>query len=311
MSRQRTSAAINPDTQRAQRRLVSLRDSNCLQQLAHAIVALLVSRASVDLWTFDMQASSGGSSVCLYALLLSGAFSKVRADGNEPDLYFKISKSCNGSEVPGQPYLFHLAMAEGDEIPLEMKAAFFDDTCQPPGPAGSSSVYLREYEVFQVAFVGTDGYYTQVDVGPYGHYLVTLGNIAGSTLKMDLTLSYATNVDRYRSTWRASVRIPVAYLPPGVATLNAWARHGRPSARRELALYPPPPGSPCKLDSTAVKTFGELEIKRICAKYEPKKLSHTWKRAFEDYYWASSSTARPATALLVVCLLALGVRRLK
>ncbi|KAL1437936.1 hypothetical protein MTO96_010449 [Rhipicephalus appendiculatus] len=72
---------------------------------------------------------------------------------------------------------------------------------------------------------------------------------------MDLTLSYATNVDRYRSVWRASVRIPVSYLPPGVTSMNAWARHGRPNARHELALYPPPAGSSCKLDSCGLPPF--------------------------------------------------------
>ncbi|XP_075752421.1 uncharacterized protein LOC142818066 isoform X2 [Rhipicephalus microplus] len=250
-------------------------------------------------------------SVVLRALLVMVMSSVVRGSGNEPDLYFKISKSCNGSEVLGQPYLFHLAMAEGDAIPMEMKAAFFDDTCQPPGPAGGSSIYLREYEVFQIAFVGSDGYYTQVDIGPYGHYLVTFGNIAGSTLKVDLTLSYAVNVDRYRRVWRASVRIPVSYLPPGVTSMNAWARHGRPNARHELALYPPPPGSSCKLDSSSVETFGEIEIKRICSKYEPEKLSHTWKRAFEDYYWASSSMVRPGATLVAISVLCHGMQRLK
>ncbi|KAL1437939.1 hypothetical protein MTO96_010452 [Rhipicephalus appendiculatus] len=93
-----------------------------------------------------MQAPSAGPTVVLGALLFFAVSPEVRGSGNEPDLYYKISKSCNGSEVLGQPYLFHLAMAEGDEIPMEMKAAFFDDTCQPPGPAGGSSVYLREYE---------------------------------------------------------------------------------------------------------------------------------------------------------------------
>ncbi|KAK8787472.1 hypothetical protein V5799_022754, partial [Amblyomma americanum] len=234
-----------------------------------------------------MQASSGG--LLAAVLLLQGAVIPARASGNEPERsseeiefqYFKISKSCNGSEVPGQPYLFHLAMVEEDELPLEMKGAFYDDTCQPPGPAGGSSIYLKDYEVFQIAFLGADGYYTQVDVGPYGHYLVTLGNVAGSVIKMDLTLSYAANVDRYRSLWRASVRIPVGHLPPGAHSLNAWARYGRTSDRRELALYPPPPGSACSVDSTTVKTFGELNMKRLCPKFEPKRLSHTWKRAFE------------------------------
>ncbi|XP_077553381.1 UPF0462 protein C4orf33 homolog [Haemaphysalis longicornis] len=242
--------------------------------------------------------SSGGAPFFLRTRLfwllpyLCSAFSFATADGNEPDLYYKLSKSCNGSELPGQPYLFHLAMVEKDEIPLEMKAAFFDDVCQPPGPAGGSSVYLSQYEVFQIAFVGTEGYYTQLEIGPYGHYLVILGSVSGSFLKMDLTVSYAANVDRYRSLWRASLKIPVSYLPPGLKSMNAWAQHGRPSERRVLALYPPPAGSPCKVDSMTVKTFGEIDVKRICPNYDPKRLSHTWKRAFEDSGSATRASFR-------------------
>ncbi|XP_077552707.1 uncharacterized protein LOC144167246 isoform X2 [Haemaphysalis longicornis] len=317
------SASINPDIQSGRSSDRCLRRSSQSPRHSLLVTTRVVQYSPNALFSARgcvMQGSSGGAPFLLRTRLfwlltyLCSAFSFVTADGNEPDLYYKLSKSCNGSELPGQPYLFHLAMVDKDEIPLEMKAAFFDDVCQPPGPAGGSSVYLSQYEVFQIAFVGTEGYYTQLEIGPYGHYLVILGSVSGSFLKyflwvdvpnkqMDLTVSYAANVDRYRSLWRASLKIPVSYLPPGLKSMNAWAQHGRPSERRVLALYPPPAGSPCKVDSTTVKTFGEIDVKRICPNYDPKRLSHTWKRAFEEYYWASSTVAYPAVTLIAMCLL--------
>ncbi|EEC01707.1 hypothetical protein IscW_ISCW001236 [Ixodes scapularis] len=68
--------------------------------------------------------------------------------GNEPDLYYQLFKTCNGSEIesPGPRYKFNINFAEDGEIPVELRAPFYDDACVPPGIPGAGALGVAQYE---------------------------------------------------------------------------------------------------------------------------------------------------------------------
>ncbi|KAM7290847.1 hypothetical protein ISCGN_027435 [Ixodes scapularis] len=222
--------------------------------------------------------------------------------GNEPDLYYQLFKTCNGSEIesPGPRYKFNINFAEDGEIPVELRAPFYDDACVPPGIPGAGALGVVQYEAFQIYFLGSEGYYLRIDIGPYGHYAVFLADIKGTIYKNDLMLSYASNMDRYRGDWTATIRFPAEYLPRSVSSLNAYARHGRGASRQVLVLNPPMEPT-CDIERQVgpdFESFEPFDILRIDPAFDQKARSEVWKRAFEDYYWSNSEVQRPSSILM-------------
>ncbi|CAN7937999.1 unnamed protein product [Ixodes hexagonus] len=195
-------------------------------------------------------------------------------------MYFQVFKTCNGTEIDGRRYKFNINFAEDGEVPVELRAPFYDDACVPDGIPGAGALNVAQYEAFQIYFLGSEGYFLRIDIGPYGHYAVFLGDTKGTIFKNDLMLSYASNMDRYRDDWTATLRFPADYFPRSVSSLNAYARHGRGASRQVLALFPPMQPT-CDTERPDFESFEPFDVLRIDPAFDQKSRSETWKRAFE------------------------------
>ncbi|MBJ93771.1 MAG: hypothetical protein CMP23_04765 [Rickettsiales bacterium] len=116
----------------------------------------------------------------------------------------------------------------------EIDAPFFDDPL-PAAPLGSTAG-LWEFEVVELFISGPAEQYTEIEVGPAGHYLALRLDGVRRVIEEGLQLSVDTAVHGGR--WRGRVHIPRAILPQGPHRINAYAIHGQAAERRYLAAFP-------------------------------------------------------------------------
>ncbi len=160
-------------------------------------------------------------------------------------LTLRVGTTWDGAPV-GADEAAELRLSWSDgALALAVDAPFHGDpppAC-PPGPTEG----LWEHEVVEVFLAGAplpDGRipYTEVEIGPHGHYLVLrlLGVRAVETRLLPLTLT----VTREGSRWRATARLDRRLVPEGPLRGNAYAIHGVGPARRYLAWQPVPGPAP-------------------------------------------------------------------
>ncbi|KAJ7371664.1 hypothetical protein OS493_023686 [Desmophyllum pertusum] len=89
----------------------------------------------------------------------------------------------------------------------------------PPCAVGSACDGLWDYE------------------GTRQHLLLMLNGVRKPFLDK-LPIKYTATIDRAKKTWTGIAKIPIAYFPPGVRKMNAYAIHGSGSGRRYESLYP-------------------------------------------------------------------------
>ena len=139
---------------------------------------------------------------------------------------------------------------------VEVDAPFHGDPPPPgePGPCWE----LWEHEVVELFVVerGTERY-TEIELGPHGHFLVLQLDGVRHPVATQLPIAYATHVSGDR--WMGQARIPWSLLPPGPHAVNAYAIHGVGRARRYLAAFPVPGPSP---DFHRIWMFPELVLPR-------------------------------------------------
>lgn len=124
----------------------------------------------------------------------------------------------------------------------------------PESPPGSTD-RLWEYEVVELFLLGDDARYTEVELGPGGHYLVL--RLEGRRNPVEVGLPLEASVWREGGRWGARARIPAALIPPGELRGNAYAIHGQGEQRRYLAWTPVPGDGP---DFHRLERFGVLGI---------------------------------------------------
>ncbi len=123
--------------------------------------------------------------------------------------------------------------AEQGELFVEVDAPEHGDP-PPPGPIGSTWG-LWDYEVVEL-FIAQGETYTELELGPAGHYLLLRLEGVRQIVERELPLRYT--VSRSGGRWRGLARLPASLLPPQPWTANAYAIHGEGAARRYLAAYP-------------------------------------------------------------------------
>jgi len=131
-----------------------------------------------------------------------------------------------------------VAGAEG--LRVEVDAPLHGDP-PPEAPPGSLEG-LWDHEVVEVFLAGPpDGGaipYTEVEIGPWGHFLVL--RLHGARHPVARGLPLELHVEHGEGRWRAVARLDGAHFPPGPHRANAYAIHGTGRARRYLAWHPLP-----------------------------------------------------------------------
>lgn len=105
----------------------------------------------------------------------------------------------------------------------------------PSGPAASHDG-LWAFEVVELFLLGAEDRYLEIELSPHGHWLVLELTGRRHVARSGHPLAFEARIDGTR--WRGQATIPVAWLPPGLDRVNAYAIHGRDGDRRHLAAQP-------------------------------------------------------------------------
>jgi hypothetical protein len=145
-----------------------------------------------------------------------------------------ISRTWNGETIASHERVtLELALDE-TALLVHVDAPFHDDP--PPRAEPGSCDGLWEFEVVELFLLGDSQHYLEIELGPFGHYLVLQLRGPRQLHTKGLPLDYTA--ERAGDRWSGRARVPVAYLPAGLRSCNAYAIHGRSPARRYLASHP-------------------------------------------------------------------------
>jgi len=162
-----------------------------------------------------------------------------------------IAQSWDGA--PAQPsdwVKVELALSFEDVL-VTVDAPFHGDA-PPPLPPGPTPG-LWNHEVVELFLLGDSERYLEVELGPHGHFLALDFQGRRQAIGRHLTLDYRVRLLGDRFVGQA--RIPLAWLPPGVQSVNAYAIHGTSDARQYLAWRGAPGPKP---DFHRLETFEPL-----------------------------------------------------
>lgn len=147
------------------------------------------------------------------------------------------------------------------DLALEVDAPLHGDPA-PPGPAGSTPG-LWLHEVAELFVAGRSGDapggvpYTEIELGPHGHYLVL--RFCGVRREVASSLEIDYRSTRRAGRWCGRARVPWSYLPAPPWTANAYAIAGPATRRRYLAAVPVPGPRP---DFHQPRAFVPLSLAR-------------------------------------------------
>uniref|UniRef100_A0AC35UDX5 DOMON domain-containing protein n=1 Tax=Rhabditophanes sp. KR3021 TaxID=114890 RepID=A0AC35UDX5_9BILA len=114
---------------------------------------------------------------------------------------------------------------------------FYDD----PAPDSSTGYtpLLFNYEVAEFFFANEAGQYIEIELNPYGHWLVYAfdGYFKMRNNCSDAFLEMTNNIVT-GNFWECKVNIPLALLPNDVNKFNGYRIHGQHKSRIYEALYP-------------------------------------------------------------------------
>ncbi len=179
--------------------------------------------------------------------------------------HFVIGHTWDGDPIgPEDQVTLDLSAADHDRLRIRVRAPFHGDA-PPAGPPGPT-MGLWEHEVVELFVVGADAsggdasgadgpsvappVYTEIELGPHGHYLVLqlrgIRQVVPKLLTRPLHLDYEVSRDSTGGGdfWLGEALLDLALLPPPPHRINAYAIHGRGAPRRHLALYPVPGDEP-------------------------------------------------------------------
>ena len=118
---------------------------------------------------------------------------------------------------------------DGDSLVVDVAAPFHGDVA--PGAAVGSTDRLWEHEVVELFVAGPGESYAEIELGPFGHFLVL--RLKGVRNLESAHHAIAFAAERHAGRWMGRARIRRALLPPGPWRVNAYAIHGI-SERRYL-----------------------------------------------------------------------------
>jgi len=154
----------------------------------------------------------------------------------EVTVELRISRLWDGLPVRPDEEATIAVKATEDGLDVSVNAVFHRDP-PPPSPAGSTD-RLWEHEVVELFLLGADERYTEVELGPHGHWLVL--RLDGVRRVVEIGLPLACTAAIAGDRWTGRALVPWDVLPSPITHLNAFAIHGTGDARRYLAWSPVP-----------------------------------------------------------------------
>lgn len=155
-----------------------------------------------------------------------------------------------GPIAAGETVRLDLALG-ADALVIDVAAPLHHDP-KPDGPPGSFDA-LWHYEVVELFLLGDDDRYLEIELGPWGHYLVLelegRRNVVASGRPIDF------GVNRASAGWSGRAVVPAGWIPEPLGLGNAYAIHGSAGRRRHLALHPVPGEAP---DFHRLECFGPI-----------------------------------------------------
>jgi len=124
-------------------------------------------------------------------------------------------------------------------LEVEIQAPYFADP-EPLAPPGSCDG-LWDYEVVEL-FIAHGDQYTELELGPHGHYLLLQLKGIRKALTRNSQLTY--HWEKSQEIWSGKTLIPIELLPPEPWTFNAYAIHGVDEERTYAALFAVPGDEP-------------------------------------------------------------------
>jgi hypothetical protein len=156
------------------------------------------------------------------------------------ELFFPIRRDWRGEPVPDTEHCaLHASMNEA-RLVVQVRAPFHGDP-PPAGPAGRFA-RLWEHEVVELFLLGEGERYTEVELGPHGHYLALALDGARRVVDDRIEVELETRIEG--RLWSARAELPRAHLPHPITRANAYAIHGAGRGRRHLAAHPVPGETP-------------------------------------------------------------------
>lgn len=144
-----------------------------------------------------------------------------------------IDKTWCGSALSPDEYI-HVSLCLTElQLVVEIDAPFYSDP-PPNGPAGTTWA-LWEHEVVEVFILGDSESCLEVELGPYGHYLLLLLHGQRNIIARDLPMVFHQEIEGGR--WHGRCQIARKWLPEGELKANAYAIHGAGEERVYQACY--------------------------------------------------------------------------
>jgi hypothetical protein len=125
---------------------------------------------------------------------------------------------------------------------VEVDAPFYGDA--PPLSPPGQTARLWEHEVVEVFILGEGDHYTEVELGPHGHWLALRLRGYRAAYAHPALVVYSAHIDAGRGRWRGRAVVAAADLPAAPWRGNAYAIHGQGTARCFLAAHPVPGPQP-------------------------------------------------------------------
>ncbi|KAL3083770.1 hypothetical protein niasHT_036763 [Heterodera trifolii] len=172
-------------------------------------------------------------------------------------------------------------------IRVEIEAPLVDDP-EPPSEFAGICTDLYNYECVELFFANDKGFYTEVEVGPHGHWLVLLHKGYRQCFNSGDNLQLEVKNEWKGTEWHCQLEIPLAYLPGNVTKFNAYALHGSDEQRHFEALHAVTDGTLTEPDFHNLMFFGKLDTKRIIPDgynrtvFNDLKYGDLWEEATSD-----------------------------
>uniref|UniRef100_A0AC35TH38 Carb-bd_dom_fam9 domain-containing protein n=1 Tax=Rhabditophanes sp. KR3021 TaxID=114890 RepID=A0AC35TH38_9BILA len=198
------------------------------------------------------------------------SYNGLRVTNGEQELSFELNKTWDGRISTDVSSTIHFSYKALEKMETHQKSylsivfttPFYDDP--PPEDFTGYTPGLWNFEVMEFFFANQAGQYIEIELNPYGHWLVYAFNGYRDMRNNceDVSLNLTNNI-LPDNKWECRVDIPLALLPSDVNKFNAYRIHGLNEDRKYEALYPSTDKEQKEPDFHKVEFFKKLNTKYL------------------------------------------------